>query len=277
MKHISLLFGLTAILGLSCKKQSILGHPNSFITNPTSYILKHQTWTGPTSNGESFSYFYNSENLISRIERYQWGGGGTSQMWYDTSYYQFEYNNGLCTKWTINDGFQGYFIYKYNDQKLPLSRTIYYSDSTIQGHTFYKYDNSGNLIEKIDSSNKVNFRNFYTYDSGNNLTSATENILWSSPQQKLKTEYVTFDTKVNYIKAVNGLPMTTDFDNNFHSYSTTSPNNFASSKYYTQVNINDPFGSPQIVTLTYEYNDEGLPTKMQSGPWTVIYEYAKYK
>jgi hypothetical protein len=177
----------------------------------------------------------------------------------------------------MNDGFKGYFIYKYNDQKLPSSRTVYYSDNTIQGHTFYKYDNSGNLIEKTDSSNKVNFRYVYTYDSKNNLTSSTENILWSSPQQKIKTEYLTFDAKVNYIKAVNGLPLTADFDNNFHSYSSTSPNNFASSIHYNQVNMNEPFGSPNAINLSYEYNDERLPTKMQLGPWTVIYEYAKYR
>ena len=281
-KKILLLVALTSLLAFSCRKEIDPRKNGPYITNPTSYVLKHQTWTGPTTNGGSFLYIYNPDHLVSKIERYQWGtystNGGPWQTWHDTSYYSFEYTNGLCTKWVIDEGgSQAYIVYEYNEKKLPVKRTIYYSDHTVQSFDFYKYDNANNLIEKTDSSNKVDFRYVFTYNSSNNLTSATENILWSNPQQKIKHEWLAFDDKVNFIKAVNGLPSTAAFDNNYHSYSSSSPNNFTAENYYTPVNMDQPFGPPTYYNYSYEYNNEGLPTKMKYGPWIVILEYEKYK
>jgi hypothetical protein len=281
-KQILLLISLVIFISFSCRKDIDSGKSKAYITNPTSYILKHQIWSGPTTSGESFMYVYNSDHLISRIERYQWGtysaNGSSLQTWYDTAYYRFEYTNGLCTKWTINEGgANGYFIYEYNDGKLPVKSTLYYSDSTVQSYSLYIYDNLNNLIEKIDSSDKINFRYLFTYNNNNNLTSVTNNILWSTPQQKVKYEWLTFDNKVNFIKTVNGLPSTFVWDNNYHSYSSSSPNNFLAENYYIPVNMDQPFGSPNFTNYSYEYNKEGLPTKMWYGPWLVTFEYEKYR
>jgi hypothetical protein len=82
---------------------------------------------------------------------------------------------------------------------------------------------------------------------------------------------------VNFIKAVNGLPLTFVWDNNYHSYSSSSPNNFLVENYYTPVNMDQPFGSPNLINYSYEYNAEGLPTKMRYGSWLVTFEYEKYR
>jgi hypothetical protein len=277
-----LFISLISLLNFSCRKVKDRSTSEPYISNPTSYVLKRQIWTGPTTNGESFLYVYNSDHLVSKIERYQWGtfsaNGGPPQTWQDTAYYTFEYTNGLCTKWSIDEGgAKGYYVYEYNEKKLPVKRTLYYSDHTVQSYSFYKYDNADNVIEMTDSTNKVDFRYVFTYNSSNNLTSVTDNILWSNPQQKIKYEWPTFDNKVNFIKAVNGLPSTFVWDNNYHSYSSASPNNVLAENYYVPVNMDQPFGLPIYYNYTYEYNNEGLPTTMKYGSWIVTFEYEKYK
>jgi hypothetical protein len=281
-KQVFSFISVIILLNFSCRKDDSYGKNNTYATNPTSYILKRQTWTGPTTNGSSFLYIYNSDNLISRIERYQWGtssiNGGPLQMWYDTAYYVFEHNSGLCTRWTINEGgANGYFVYEYNPRNLPVKRTLYYGDHTIQSYDFYRYDDKDNLIEVIDSTDKVNFQYVFAYDQRNNLTSVTNNILWPIPKQKVKYEWGSFDDKVNFIKAVNGLPSTFVWDNNYHSFSSSSPNNVVAENYYAPVSTDQPFGSPNFTNYTYEYNEEGLPIKMHYGPWIVIFEYQKYR
>ncbi|MHA4847402.1 hypothetical protein ACX0G7_24775 [Flavitalea antarctica] len=133
------------------------------------------------------------------------------------------------------------------------------------------------MIEKTDSSNKVDFRYVFAYNGSNNLTSITGNILWSNPKQKMKYEWLSFDNSINFIKAVNGLPPSFFWDNNYHSYSSSSPNNFIAVNYYAPVNQDQSFGTPSFSNYSYESNDEGLPTKMMYGPWLVTFEYEKYK
>jgi hypothetical protein len=131
------------------------------------------------------------------------------------------------------------------------------------------------LVEKTDSSDKVNFRYVFTYTDNNNLESVTNYILWS--QRKAKYEWLSFDDKINFIKAVNGLPPTFMWDNNYNAYSSSSPNNYISLNYYAPINIDQPFGAGYFENNSYEYNDEGLPVKLFSGPWVVTFQYEKYK
>ena len=270
-----LFFSVIIFLFLSCKKDNTSATP--YITNPTSYVLKRQTWSGPTTNGSSFSYSYNSDHLVSNIEEYQWTGISPN-IAYDTARYSFEYTNGLCTKMVTSDGgANGYYIYEYNADKLPVKRTLYYSNGNVQSYDFYEYDNSNNLIQVTDSSQQLNFRYEFTYNVNNNLVSVTNYILWSTPQQKVKLEWSSFDNSINFIKSVNGLPPTFVWDNNFHAYSSSSPNNSMSEIYYVPVNIDQPFGSPNNDSYSYEYNEEGLPTVMHYGVWNVTFEYEKYR
>jgi len=276
------LFGFLIISAIifSCRKKYDFVDGNN--QNPTSYILKKETWSGSTTNGEAFAFFYNNDRLVSRIERYQWGtysvNGGPPQTWYDTSYYTFEYVNGLCKKSNVKDGgADGYFVYEYNNKNLPVKRTCYHQDNTIQYYTLYKYDTADNLIEKVDSSIAVNYRSVCTYDNDGNLLSLIYYQLWSTPQKKSKYEWPTFDHKVNFIKAVNGLPVTIALDNGYGSYSSLSPNNFQSENFYPPVDIDQPFTSPISYSYSYEYNNEGLPVKIIDGPWTISFEYEKYR
>ena len=285
MKRQSILFiPLAIFFFLACRKENIGSIADTnYITNPTSYILKRQTWSGPATNGESFLYIYNTDHLVSKIERYQWGtfttNGGPTQTWFDTAYYTFEYTRGICTKWRIQEGgADGYFIYEYNNRKLPAKRTLYFtSTNVVQSYSTYKFDAFSNLIEEVDSSDKLNFRYVFTYNSNNNLTSVTNYIMWSNPQQKMRYEWLSFDDKVNFIKAVNGLPITFIWDNNYYAYSSSSPNNYVDVNYYSPVDINQPFGQANSNVNSYQYNDEGLPIKLYYGPWTVTFEYEKYK
>src|ERR1700761_491210 len=102
MKKKSLLLISLSIFFIACKKENFRFDYTSktdtpYITNPTSYVLKKQTWTGSTTNGQSFLYIYNTDHLVSKIERYEWGtysqNGGPQQTWYDTSHNTFEYTN----------------------------------------------------------------------------------------------------------------------------------------------------------------------------------------
>lgn len=282
MKFATILFATFLLLGVSCKKDLLNSSNGPYITNPTSYILIRETWAGPTTNGSSFLYIYDTSHLVSKIEQYEWGtysvNGGQIQTFYDTSYYTFEYTNGLCSKSRVQSGgAEGYYAYEYNDQKLPVKRTLYYTaTNNVQSYSFYKYDNANNLVEKTDSSDKLNFKDVFTYNTSNNLVSLTDYILWSGPQ-KLKYDWSTFDNKVNFIKAINGLPPTYVLDNNFHSFSSSSPNNPVDESYYVPVDVNQLFTAPNLTNYAYQYNDEGLPTQMITGPWTVTFEYEKYK
>jgi hypothetical protein len=257
---------------------------NAYIQNPTSYLLTKEEWTGPSSNGESFFFFYNDYNLVTKVERCQWGtvsvNGGPAEMWYDTADYFIEYSNGLASKVTMEEGGSlAYLIYEYDNGHLPTKRTIYLPDGSVQQYSSYTYNDSDNLTEKIDYKDADLFRYEFTYNGDNNLTSVTDYILWSNPQQKMKYEWSDFDDKVNWIKTVNGLPPTFVWDNNFGAYSSSSPSNNKNQNYFPPIDINQPFDNISFspVYCSYEYNDEDLPTKMYSGPWVVLFEYEKYK
>ena len=274
-------FLIFTLIGASCNKHIDTGRATPYITNPTSYILKRQIFSGPTTNGKSFLFIYNQDNLVSEIREYQWfsvsTNGAPPQIWHDTASSKFEYENGLCTKWSVDKPGRGYFVYKYNDKNLPVSRTVYYNNNTFQAYGSYVYDVEGNLIEKRDSTFQTNYRYVLSYNNSNNLVSATDYMLQSIPQQKMKYEWLTFDNKVNFIKAVNGLPPSFVWDNNYLSYSSSSPNNYLSHNFYDPVNIDQPFGQPRFYSVSYDYNEEGLPVKMISGPWIITFEYERFR
>ena len=273
----SILFAILLVL-VSCKKEA--SPPLQPSNNPTSYLLKKMTFDHTSAtNGESFYFSYNSNNLVIEVKRVEWGGGminGTPQ-WYFTTTYSFAYNGTLPMLCTIkeNGDIRTYLEYFYQADRI-YKRICKYPDGSIQYYTFYSYDGSGRVKEAIDSSDKVNFKHVLEYNT--NLTTSTTYVLWSNPQTKSKTEYSSFDDKVNFIKAVNGLPPTADWDNfNLHSYSSPSPNNMGREQHFWDVDINKDYEVPSTMEYSYQYNDEGLPIKMQYGGWTVTFEYQKYK
>ena len=167
-----------------------------------------------------------------------------------------------------------YYDYTYTGDQIT-KKTIKFANQSIQGYILYTYNSDDKLIEAVDSTNKVNFRHLFEYN--NNLTTVTTYNVGTNPQKKSKKEYSNFDTKVNYIKAVNGLPVIFPWDNfGIGPYSSSSPNNYGLEKHFWDVDINASFGTPTTMNFSYEYK-EGLPVKMYYGGWTVTFEYQKYK
>jgi len=277
MRYLRLTLCCSLVVALfACKKDN---HQRSGGNdkNHTSYLLKKQTFDHATgTNGEFFLYEYNADDLISEIKRVQWGKNSSGQKWYDTASYSFQYSNGLPVRCTIKErGGTWYYDYTYNGS-LISKKTIRYANQNVQGYSLYTYNSDDKLIEIVDSTTQVNFR--YLFDYNNNLTTLTIFRLSATPQKKSKIEYSNFDTKVNYIKAVKGLPVIFAWDNfNTGSYSSSSPNNFGFEKHFWDVDINASFDVPTTMNFSYEYNDEGLPVKKYYGGWTVTFEYQKYK
>lgn len=268
-----LLFGLCA-----CKKDRDSNSTFWDNRNPTSYVLKRQTFehTGGT-NGESYHFSYNSANLVSEIKRIQWGYGPVNiipiEKWYDTSVQRFDYQNGLPVKCTIKES-SGLWYYEYSYKGTQIEQTtVRYANGDIQEYNLYKYNSDGKISEIVDSTpGRINFRHVYEYNN-NNLSTLTTYILWSTPQQKSKEEFSSFDGKVNSIRAVNGLPIS----HNMQSFSSFSLNNHGFIKHYWAVDMDKAYLAPTTMAYSYEYNEEGLPTKMYYGGWTVTYEYQKLK
>ena len=267
---------------LSCQKEVTTKQSNSDVQtrNPTSYLLRRIN-TENATNGQHFTFAYNVEHQVTEMKRIQWGYGPINvtpiEKWYDTTTYQFVYQSGLPVRCTISDRFGVVRIleYSYKGQQLSM-RTQKFDDNTIDRYNLYHYDSAGRLIEIVDSSDQVDFR--YEFEYRGNLTAVTTYNLQYTPQMKSKTEYDNFDTKVNYIRAVNGLPETHNSDGiNIGAYSSFSANNYGLEKHYWDVELNQSYNAPTVSTYTFAYNDQGLPIKKQSGGTTWTFEYQKYK
>jgi hypothetical protein len=265
----------------ACKKDDNKDATSSTNNNPTSYLLKKMTFEHTAAtNGLIILFEYNTNNQVSQIKNIQWNYGAMNlppgQKWYDTSTHSFNYSNNLAVSCTRKERTGTWFYdYEYRGNQI-IKRTIKYADGNIQGYNFYHYNAEGKLIERVDSTNKVTFRRSIIYD--NQLITLITYNLWSTPQKKSKTEYSNFDSKVNFTKAVNGLPANAAWDDfTIGTYSSSSPNNFGFQQHYWDVDIDKDFGAPTSDNYSYEYNEEGLPTKMYYAGWTVVFEYRKYK
>jgi len=275
------------LLICSCRKQ-----PPPAPSFRTSSLLTRITWSGPATNGLSYLFSYNNEGLVSKVTNTAWGTfqiNGIQSMWKDTSYTYFEYSNGRVSK-SWGSGFSSaYFRYQYDNKGL-LTKRIYYSSvrvgpdsatavlvNDVPVHFYsYLYDDKENLSEMVDSSQgQVNFRYVFDYNEHNDLISCTN--FWyngtSTPQQKEKYEWSDFDDKINFMAAVHGLPATFQWDNNYISYSSSSPNNFGVQRYYLPVKADEAFKGYCLYEWYYQYNNDGLPIKITNNPWTITLEY----
>jgi hypothetical protein len=292
----------TLLFFYGCKKPNVQRN----LSPATSSLLIEANWSGPSTNGQDITFSYNSNNQVSQIRNAEWYSfsynGGSYQIGYDTSYITFAYTNGLVTKAWGNQFASGYAYerYEYNDRQLLIKKTsydrvaiggdsaspIFKSDVPVRIFDC-NYDNHDNIIQIIDSSpadvnstypTNTNYTFVFNYNDSNDLTSLTSNEYAGnvSPVRKYKYDYSNFDNKINYIKAINGLPPTDGWDNNFGGYSSSSPNNILTEAYYIQTDPNQPFVALQMpIIYTYEYNDEGLPISMYYAGWKVTFTYKK--
>ena len=274
MKWQPVILFLMLVFILSCRKETPKVDAKAKITNPTDYLLVSQTSTGPTSNGLSYILSYNDENLLSDVENIQWWGGSVANG--DTSYCHFEYSNGLCHKFTTNEnGSTGSAVYEYNTKGLPV-KVVFYTTNTYYYTDRYEYDAADRLVRVTDSSWQKNFIYEYAYDDqGNPMTEVTTNLTDSS---KTWNEWTTYDDKINFTRAVNGLPAGSLFIGDLSGNYSSMSHSVLTSNFTTTVfpySSADP-GKFQF-KYQYQYNEQGLPTQILSGPWIITNTYRKYK
>jgi hypothetical protein len=274
MKWQSAVTVLLIPLIFSCRKETPQADARPKITNPTDYLLISQTWTGPTTNGLSYTLSYNDQNLLSDVEGIQWCCGTTADG--DTTYSHFEYSNGLCQKFTIiHQGGSGSIAYEYNSRNLPVKMNAF-TGTTYYYTNIFEYDSEDRLIKVTDSSWQLNYIYEYSYDDQTNP--AMETVRNMTDSSITKNQWTSYDDKINYTKAVNGLPpgalFTGDFNGNFSSMI----HNVLASNYTTTI-FPYSYSSPGIFQYQYQYqyNEQGLPTQIVDGPWIITNIYRKYK
>ena len=278
----SLLFCyFVSVVFICCKKDNIRSMVDNGKGNPTSYLLEQITDGGKGGMGGLDYYFeYNTDNQVSEIKRVQWGyvtyGNNPPVRQENAMTYSFEYVNKLPVKCTlIDDVFMWTFAYEYEGDRI-VKNTVRYFGVNVQDSTFYSYDPHGNLGEAVLFKNNAKYKSEFTY--GNDLITHTSYLLDVNLKQKYRSEYVAFDKKINFIRAINGLPATFIVDDiSFYDHTSPGPGNNTQIKSSCIVGINDNFTSLNSVNYSYEYNEEGLPVRMDVNGLTSIFKYRKYK
>jgi YD repeat-containing protein len=208
------------------------------------------------------------------VEQIQWWGGSIANG--DTAYMHFEYSKGLCIKYTDYDSHSsGSVVYEYNSRGLPV-KMIFYTGNTYYYTNFFEYNSEDRLIRVTDSSWQLNYIYEYSYDDqGNPSIEIASNV---SDSSKTRNEWTSYDDKINYTCAINGLPTGSLFTNDFHGYFSSMPHNVLTNNFTTTV---FPYSSDAPGTFQfqyqYQYNEQGLPTQIVSGPWIITNIYRKYK
>jgi hypothetical protein len=277
-----LVIGIFVLL-TNCKKATT-SLPPVVSQNPTSYVLIAEVWSGPITNGESFFFSYDSSHLLTDYMRIQWGGAYTiigndttiGSGFSDTTTYHLEYNNGRVWRQYSKDGnSQSYSEYAYNNRGQLVKATDYNFNGQPDGYGYqYIYNSLGQLTDMLEGSYPYNFHYTFAYNVDGNLAIEVDSTLYTNGPLIYTSEYSNYDSRVNFVKAINGYPTTFATDNNFGTGASISPNNFGRLRYSTSQSAG---GVGQTNDYVYQYNDQGLPVQMQSGPWIVTYQYRKYK
>jgi hypothetical protein len=285
-----LFWSLLAIASASCQKT--MNSPTAGM-NPTTYELTSIVWSGVQSNGQSFHFQYDSAHLLTAYTWIEWGAGGYNITdsgnipipgWTDTVSFRLEYSNGRVRRLYTSDPngpANGFTDYSY-DTKGRLVGTSYYApDGTpAQGRENYSYDANGRVSDKwlYDGTGKNAYHYCFSFDSLGNLAKEVDSTLFENPILVYIFTYPKYDTHVNWLRTINGYPITFSSDNNFGEGSSLSPNNYQTVLY----DANPQGGVPaylmglSTITYDYQYNDAGLPVQMQLGPWTTTFTYKKY-
>jgi hypothetical protein len=276
-----ILFYLVSSVFISCKKDTVSPTVDDGKGNPTSYVLEQLTYEAQDGkDGSNFYFQYNSNNQVSEIKRVRWGYITTNNdppvRQENTVTYNFEYLDQLAVKCTQREWF-AFWNFEYNYVGDQVARKIIrYANGNIQDSTLYKYDNEGKLTEAVIYTDKANYRSEFTYD--NNLITRTNYILNTNPQQKYQISFSGFDNKINFIRTINGLPTTFGGEEfSFFYYATNAPGNYVQARHYNFTGLNENFNAFRTTKHTYQYNEEGLPTRMNADDYTTIFKYRKYK
>ena len=216
--------------------------------------------------------------------RVKWGGAGisingqdtiTTPGFIDTGYYHLEYQRGRVYRQYVNDQSEGYWSYTYDASGRLVNTETYYMNGQPAYYTeVYSYNAQGEANDmKIYGENPAPaFHYVFNWDTFGNLAMETDSTLGSNPGDFLVYEYTydAYDQQVNFLRTINGYPMTFTNSSNFWSGSSLSPHNFQSEVWRY------PGPAQSIQPYRYIYNSAGLPTQIQTGPWTVTLRYQTY-
>jgi hypothetical protein len=276
-------FAILLVVTVSCKKSETTPLAGG---NPTHYLLTRETYTnGTPSANEGLIFTYNSNNLVIGVKRYANIISGSKA---DTIYTTFQYNkydhcSMVVSNWSFNAGYPDTMLYQYADPYSSLiTSAVHKGNSGGVAYTttyYYTYDAYGNLSTRHDTSGG-SWNNFdYTYDAMGNLQCMDMHFTEGAKPRKARYEFPQFDDKVNYMLAVNGLPpLFWNYGGRSASqYPQTAAHNATLQRLYTSVNEDQPFNYSRDDVYTYEYNEDGLPTKMSYKYGTFTFEYKKYK
>lgn len=280
-----LLISLPVVVWTGCSESNPTRPGKATSSNPTSYRLKKQM-SGSETSGQSYSYSYNEQNLVSKIQRIQWGmvyvSGKPPEQWTDTTSHELYYENGRPVKrvsWEGGEvrGNQWTFIYDYIGTHVT-KESVYYANGAMQEYRTYQYDDNGNMVRTETYRDSIlSFGTSFEYDQDGNVISELRYSYRENPVKRSQYNYSTFDkgVGVNVLKSINGLPVL--FQAFLHGDCLTCPNNVVNKDYYSQVDEGQPLPAPSHRTYTYQYNDEGLPVQIHNGNTTITLEYEKYR
>jgi hypothetical protein len=250
--------------------------------------------------GMSIEYFYNANNQVESIKKYEWGKNDLNNpdyMWEEETWFYFQYSNGLATRTSFNTiGSPDYVTYDYDQTGKAIKSTWYQTkyithgdsangtqeaipDFAYRAHT-YIYDERGRLLEDRDSlleTNELISRTIFEYGASDNALSKTYYSVVPYNQFKTRNIYVAYDQHPTYLNMINGLPLGGDFHEEY-SFGLNNPTDEQTS--YNQIPLNQEFGAWVITRRAFEYNADGLPVRMTMNPdadphYVVTFEYKK--
>ena len=164
-------------------------------------------------------------------------------------------------------------MYEYNSKGLPV-KVVFYNSDIYYKTDRYEYDSDDRLIRVTDSSWQMDFIYEYSYDGlGNPAILNASNL---TDKSQTRNEWTSYDDKINYLRAVNGLPPESLFFDDFNSQYSIMLHNVLTSNFTFIGFISSP-GTPTPYQFQYQYNEQGLPIRILSGPWIITNVYRKYK
>lgn len=203
----------------------------------------------------------------------------------ETLYYSYD-NNNRATGYSSENivGENNYTVtYSYNSSG-QLSETYYNTESGTYFKVVYSYNNDGQLTKIENYTVTGDFASFESKSEADYSTAGKVSVYRThvSGTPYLNTEYY-LDPNGNTTSQLSyessGLLIVTTVNSNFDDKKIASaslPNeNFVRNKNnYGIVAVTPTGGSSNIHNFTYEYNDDGYPTKRTSNTGSVVtYEY----
>jgi hypothetical protein len=272
-RKLTFLIGIGLLLSAGCHKNAQPMTPVS-VQNPTSYeLISYIMVSGPVASG--FYFTYDTANLLSSYKQFAYSTSATYVIPGDSLPYTstFIRNNGVInqkiTHWD-SAGATNSTTYQYNSngQNIAASIALVYPlpnnpDTTV---IIYAYDSRGNLATETYEDNFGGGPDsfYYSYNAQNNLSVLTET-------RAGKTVYQTYDGKINFVRAINGL-----LPNDGLSMLMDAPPAYCPNNPIIEAGYYNP---PSTLTKSYQYNEAGLPISITyglNGP-TATLTYQKFK